>query len=435
MNKFAEAMVELGTNSTFDPTKLSKATLLSSASHIKTLQRNMISLDEESLTYDTVNVLDKLKDANGKPLDDMYKRQIGMTIKRMFPNRRINLDKYNKARAKTRKANTRLASEDFVETQRKIIERASLVIKDVYTLNEIEDLGLYDACLAILLTISTSLRINELKQLKLSHIPRIRANEPVDIVSKSSRNARIVTPNNMLLSIFDAIHAQRSKVQQNITIKKLDYASKLQTQRFNDGYILINSVDYMRKKLKELSASLSIKSQTLGFNLFRKYITTMLVEGGAHLVAQSMNNHSSLNTTLNHYNVIAPQTVQNTYNDLIGTFDDLIRVPSKNSIDYIRTQLEHEVLLEKSKSQQTNENVASSSDNSTRSNEILIKTVEGLSSKLYEKNQQLQQLQKQQQQQQTNQIATTSAATRLYDNINPGNAALGSLLTPENTQM
>lgn len=342
-----QSLIELGINSTFDPTKLSKSTLTSSLSHINLLKRNNVSLDESTLAYNTIELLDSLKDTTGKPLSAAYKRQIGMTIKRMFPERLINLDKYNRERAKTRKPNTRLASENVVEALKQMIDRASLIIKNVYNLIEINDLAMYDACLAIILSISTSLRINEIHQLKLVHFIRIQNSEPVDIVSKTNRNSRVITPNNMLLSVFEAIIAQRNKVRQALVLKKTESSSQIQIKRYNQGYVIINSIDYLRKKLKELSASLLIKEQSLGFNLFRKYITSELVEGGGHLVAQSMNNHSSLNTTLTHYNVVGPQAVQKTYNDLFDKMDALSKKVSIDTPEQIKAKLIQEVLSER----------------------------------------------------------------------------------------
>lgn len=342
-----QSLLEVGINSTFDPTKLSKSTLVSSLSHINTLKRNHISLDESTLAYNTVELLDKLKDTSGKPLTAAYKRQIGMTIKRMFPERLINLEKYNRERSKTRRPNTRLASENVVESIKQMIDRASQIIQNVYNLVEITDLAIYDACLCILLSISTSLRINEIHQMKLSHFVRIQNSEPIDIVSKTNRNSRIVTPNNMLLSTFKAIIAQRSKVRQTLVLKKTEFSSQLHIKRYNQGFVIINSIDYLRKKLKELSASLLIKEQSLGFNIFRKYITSELVEGGGHLVAQSMNNHSSLNTTLTHYNVVGPQAVQNTYNDLFGKIDAMTTKVPIDTPEQIKAKLMQEVLMER----------------------------------------------------------------------------------------
>lgn len=473
MNKFAESLIELSIKSTFDPTKLSKSTLISSASHIKTLKRNNVSLDESTLAYNTVEILDRLKDKNGKPLDSMYKRQIGMTIKRMFPDRHINLGKYNKDRSKARHANTRLSSETVVDSLQKIIDRSSVIIRQVYSLSEIDDLALYDTCLSVLLSISTSLRINELHQLRLVHLPRIQNSEPVDIVSKSNRNSRVIMPNNMLLSVFEAIITQRPKVRQTIVLKRLEFASQFHIRRYNQGYVLINSIDYLRKKLKELSASLLIQNQTLGFNLFRKYITSELVEGGGHLVAQSMNNHSSLNTTLTHYNVVGPQAVQKTYNDLVGKLDSVAKAPT-TSVDAIRAQLASEVLRDNAIDEDGTQKKSTKVSDATTSNAIVNTTnntidaattnvqtlrqqIDLLNHELDEKNKRLESIEdiytgnRQQfedfiqeldvemdevldQTRSLPEFNTNQRPTQLPPSFNLGLAADNSILTPENTR-
>lgn len=336
-----EVMLRLGSKSTYDPNLLSKSTVASSNSHLRTLKKNNIAINEQ-LTRDTSKMLDRLTNRNGDLLDDQYKRQIGMTIKRLFPNKDIDLSKYEKNRSKSRKSTTRLSSEHYVSSLKQIIDRVAYIIQDVYITKRVEDLGLYDTCIAILLTISTSLRINELLQLRITHIAQILDKQPINIGSKGRKDIRIIAPTNMLKGVFEAINAQRTKVYENISVKKLDYATQYQLDRYKNGFLLINSIDYMRKKLKELAASLTIKTQPLGFNSFRKYITSILVEGGAHLVAQSMNNHSSLNTTLNHYNVVAPQTVQNTFDALFNN----TKQKESNSVEKIKADVQRQVLSE-----------------------------------------------------------------------------------------
>lgn len=73
----------------------------------------------------------------------------------------------------------------------------------------------------------------------------------------------------------------------------------------------------MRKKLKELVALSLVKYRGLGFNKFRKYITSILVEGGALSAAQMMNNHSSTGPTLNHY-YVTNKASEETFSDLHG---------------------------------------------------------------------------------------------------------------------
>lgn len=323
----ASVLLQLGANSSFDPTKLSNSTLKSVISHIKTLTRNGIEINEQVLTLDTEYMLDRLVDTKGRLLKDQYKRQIGMTIKRLYPQADVSLQQYNKAHNESRNSKTRTSSEEFMTSVRKIRDRSVEILQDVYAHKRIDDLGLYDACIAVLLTLCTSLRIEEVRQLKFSHIQKILAREPIGIKSKASFAARFIAPNELLTATFTTIETQRQLVEESVKLRKLDHAMQKQQYRIDAGYILISSTDYMRKKLHELAASCGIKLEILGFTVFRKLTTSILIEGGGHLVAQTMNNHSSVNTTLEHYNMITSQSVQTAYDNLFGVSDPPQPIP------------------------------------------------------------------------------------------------------------
>lgn len=315
-HQFITTMVTLGRISTLDVTKLSDSTMRSISSHIRTLERNGIELSEDSLTQNTSDMLDSLRDKHDKPLTEGYKRQIGMTIKRLFPRHTIDLSKYNVSRNPL--ARTRLQSPDFTTQIRKVIDTASLCLKKIYASEIIEDLAMYDTCHAILLSCSTSLRINEILQLRTLELEQIKQNKPINIRNKHHTGLRVVAPNDLLLSIFNGIMANRPKVANAIRKRSDPTTLRHHTDRFEAGCLITSSEDYMRKKLHVLAASNHLTTMTLGFNSFRKYITTTLIEGGGHFAAQAMNNHSTLNMTLDHYNVLGPQSTEKAYSQLLS---------------------------------------------------------------------------------------------------------------------
>lgn len=309
-------LVQLGRVSTFDPEHLSNSTIRSIASHISVLKRNKIEITEKALTYNVHKMLDRLTDSNGAKLKMGYKRQIGMTIKRLYPHSRIDLSPYNVTRKS--QARTRLSTPQFTQNIRRLIESASEYLQSVYSHPTIEDMGMYDTCNAIILSCSTSMRIGELFQLRYSDLEQVVNNEHININSKRHRGPRMVAINDLLRSLIEGLNDTRPKILPVIS-ERIDKQIRMsQMVRYEYDYILISSVDYMRKKLHVLAATNHLMIPKLGFNSFRKYITTTLIEGGAHAVAQSMNNHSSLNMTLDHYNVLGPQTLEKTYNDLLG---------------------------------------------------------------------------------------------------------------------
>nr|WDA64846.1 vlf-1 protein [Oryctes rhinoceros nudivirus] len=227
-------LLTIGSNASFDPTKLSTSTLQSVVSHIKTLKRNGISIDEQTLTIDTERLLDRLYDKKGNLLNDAYKRQIGMTIKRLFPQADISLQQYNRAHNESRKRKTRTSSDTFMNSVRVLRDATLNIIQDVYIHKRVDDLGQYDACLGVLLTLCTSLRIEEVRHLKLTHIEKIRDNQPIGIKSKQSYATRVISPNNLLDATFTTILKQRPYVVHSINVKK---PTTLQNTNSN-GYMM-----------------------------------------------------------------------------------------------------------------------------------------------------------------------------------------------------
>lgn len=316
-----KVLADTGVLSSFDPTKLSNSTIKSVLSHIKVLKNNRVPVSPTVLAVnqdETIRILNNLVDRRERPLSAAYKRQIGMTIKRMYPYFDLNLTCYNAERAEGRRTQTRFSNDDFVKSMQKILQQALSFMESVKMNERIDDLGMYDTCLVILITITTSLRINEIRQLKMRHMKKIEAKEPITIHSKCSSNStRVVAPNDILLLVFSTIKAYRHMVDANIRFKH-DKLSKTQLARLDQNYMIISSADFMTKKLRELAAMAGQNFDTFGFNMFRKYITSVLVENGGHLIAQALNNHSSVNTTLDHYTVIGSRTAEKAYDDLMN---------------------------------------------------------------------------------------------------------------------
>lgn len=324
--EFNDALLELGGTVTFDRSRLSPSTVDSMMSHIRLLQRNGVPLTRQQLVGSTVKTINSLRDTRGKPLSTNYKRQVLMTIKRLFPNDGVQTNSYGK---KMVKPTSRLMSEEFLSKLKMMIERAALVIGRAYDEDEIDSLGMYDVCLAILITSCTSLRIHEIMALKLQHIEQIRNNVPIAIKSKGETNLRNVASNDLLLSVFRAIEEQRPKIARYLQYGNDTRSNRVETARYQAQFIILTSKDFMRKKMRELAASLFLTKDTFGFNAFRRFIVSVLVENGGYELAQSMNNHSSLNTTLDHYNVVTPRAVEETY----AKMDDLMRVLTPNDKD------------------------------------------------------------------------------------------------------
>lgn len=324
--KERDAMMDLGTIATFDPSALSPATLDSMSSHIKLLRRNGLQLTREALVANPFDTVARLRDSKGQPLSSSYQRQILITIKHMFPqdSAAIKLPKRTRRRSTDEERNVsgaahsvRAESDKFMNDVHRIIQRAAELIGSVFRTPSVPDVGLYDTCVAVLLSCSTSLRIHEIAMLRLNHIRMIRENVPIAIKSKARNNLRNVAMNSVLESLFPAIESQRPKVARSILDKPGDKPwTKPARVRLEGGYIVLSSIDHMRKKLKMLAAAMGVPRETLGFNVFRTYIVTVLSDAGGHLIAKSLNNHSSLDTTMDNYHVATSSAAERTYDTL-----------------------------------------------------------------------------------------------------------------------
>lgn len=319
-----KTLTEIGAASSFDPLRLSSATVESMVSHVNLLKRNNVPITKEALTADPVRLLDSLVTGKGKRLTPLYKLQIAATLRRMYPNDvSIDLRKYNTAR---KSKATRVSSQPFMQAIRRIIDAASVIVKQAYVQDEIDDLATYDTALVVLLSSCTSMRVSELYQLKIADMETIRRNEPVVVHSKGARagRRRVISPNDLLLTVFSAVQEQREKAERSAANSLATNRSpRYKAQRVSAHFILLTSVSHMRRKLKEIAASFGVHladgpnepdGHTMGFNAFRKYITTMLVDGGGHTVAQSINNHTNLNTTLSNYHILSAETAEAAFN-------------------------------------------------------------------------------------------------------------------------
>lgn len=328
---YADSLVRLGAITSIDVTRLAPTTLSSILSHVRTLQRNGVEISRDSLGRDPIGTLNSLRDTKGRALSSDYKRQIGMTIKRLYPDLRFNLSQY---KVEAYNSETRRANPQYLEVARALLLHAArtLAIIDNTEGSISEQLSVYDTCVAILITSSTSLRIHEIYDLQMSHIAHIRRNEPISLRSKGGKTLRNVVPNELLLRVFAIVERNRDRCIVGVRETRARAAVRSHyADRVRDDYLILSSVDFMRKRLRELAASTGeiatrLGNRSLGFNMFRSFVTTILSEGGGHEIARSLNNHSSVNTTLDHYTVVGPSAAEATYERLEQLMDAVMPI-------------------------------------------------------------------------------------------------------------
>lgn len=312
----------LGSSLMTDVRKYSPSTIDSFKSHVNLLERNNIRV--VASTFDTeskvISIINSLRMRNGRPISETYKRQVAISLSRLYPELGLRpslMFKKNKYKP------PRLGSSQFVSILQQMIDNAGDYLKSVSETQMIRSLTLYDTNIAILLTCTTCLRISEIMQLTFSHIQMISDNVPVKIRSKwDPTQTRRIQPNDLLMSIFNTILIQHplrlqylKDERQHISQQSREYKN----MRLSQNSIILSAIPTMRTQMKQLVSALghsAAETSTVGFNSFRKYITSILIDRGGYASAQAMNNHTNIQTTVNHYaNLHAP--VDNTLRNIL----------------------------------------------------------------------------------------------------------------------
>lgn len=311
MSRYVEALRELGSTSTLDVNDYSPQTQQSMNSHVKLFQLNNVQLSEEHLSSINIRtVLDGLKNTKGRPLSEGYKRQVGITLQRMYPNIKFKMGKFKRHQKRSKATDI-----NFMSKMEKLVEQAAIMMnlsKDLLSITR------YDLSVVILLTTCANLRINEILQLKMEHIDKIRKGLPINIQTKGRvTEPRVVTRSDLLTLVLNNIEARRSEIEHKLETALPSAWIMRQRVLFKSNFIILSSLSNLRKNLIEFGATNGVEMDTYGFNMFRKYTTSILVNEGGHKVAQMLNNHSSVNTTLNHYAIMGEEAAENAIKSIV----------------------------------------------------------------------------------------------------------------------
>lgn len=158
---------------------LATKTIISRRSHEKLFAKYNITV--ETLKNEGVYALDRIKVKN-KPVKNGYKAQLAITAKSIYPLLEINLKQYRQNADKER----RILSPNIIKKLLTIVEYAANFISGFtveYPLS-ILDIANYEVCVAILLTISTMLHINEIMQLRMLHLEQILQHQTISLKTK-----------------------------------------------------------------------------------------------------------------------------------------------------------------------------------------------------------------------------------------------------------
>lgn len=295
---------DLGQRSTVNKQILCAATIKSMRSHVNLFEINNKPLSKDFITAtNVVKLINELKDKKGNPISTAYKIQIAATLKHLY-GITIKTKKWTSEMKKPKARST-----EFMKTIEQYVIFAAKAIVNIQTL---DDITLYDTCITIIIIAATSLRIEEVHSLRLENFKEMRKSIPVKIKSKGSlvkEAQRDIVYNHLLEACYNAL-ARNRKLYQTKALRITHVNNRFRHYRPNrleESYVVVSSIQQMRRKLQEVHAILNISGEgSHGFTAFRKYITTLLMANGESQLARYMNNHSSLQTTRNHYD-LSPQ--------------------------------------------------------------------------------------------------------------------------------
>lgn len=316
-----EDLASLGDVSKFDISRIRKNTQTSMRSHLNLIRRNGIELTRDYVQkHDMNDTLDRLKTRKGEPLKSEYKIQIAATLKRLYgPDMVIDVNVY---RNDVLRHKPHAENFEMMEKIKKLINHAAAFVRNVENENAFAtELASYEAALAILMSSSTSHRIAELHQLTMQNLDDILQHKPIFLHSKGHKSSTTrceIVPNKLLVSCIAFVIRNRANVIRGARIhERSNRYPEYTNMRIKGNNVFIVSVSQLRRAAKQLAVSFSLDIENLGFNKFRKYITSILVDGGGHNLAQFINAHSNVNTTLTNYDVGTKISMEKTLNSVI----------------------------------------------------------------------------------------------------------------------
>lgn len=317
-----EDLANLGDVSKFDISKIRKTTQMSMRSHLNLIRYNGISLTRDYVQrHDMNEMLDGLKTRKREPLKAEYKVQIAATLKRLY-GQDMTID-VNVYRNDVLRNKPHAENYEMMEKIKKMIDHAAEYMRNVEFENSFGDrLASYEAALAVLMSCATSHRINELHQLTIQNLKDILMHKPIFLHSKGHRSSTTrcdIVPNRLLVSCIKFIMQNRQSVLRGARIHERSNRYPDYTEaRITGDNVFMTSVSQLRRAVKQLAISFSLDIENLGFNKFRKYITSVLVDGGGHSLAQFINAHSNVDTTITNYDVGTKITMERTMNDILA---------------------------------------------------------------------------------------------------------------------
>lgn len=330
----AHKLFEVGDQSVTKLESYTPSTIRVTLSNIRLLEHNGYKLSDEVLRNDTLNVLNRLHDTRRIPLKNEYKRQIYNTLRRIFGDTlNVNSGAVFGKRSKERDVYVRNFSHKFRDYITRVLRHCGELLTEFCTRTEGAlsnpegyddfDVVAYEVCIAAYLSLVTCFHMAGLLKLKMEDIRRIERGESIIVKAKRKNKRRFVKTFDLTLQIVRVIILMRPRVEAILDARFRTNSRNIvgmanQQARITEKYVLIFGATTLYDGLRRISSDVPVDTsdfadserrfftasgalKSLGYNIFRKLMTTNLVESGYRDLAKRINLHNDAITTLRDY--------------------------------------------------------------------------------------------------------------------------------------
>lgn len=318
---------------------ISTSTIQCRKSHLNLFKKNNIT-DHISYFENRANEkIDNLRTIrDNKLLSDSYKVQIANTIKTLNENSDVDPKQYKRKIPSNEKI--------IIELNEKITKMSEHLANQIVNFKLYTNVSpaYYETCILLLFILSTSLRYDTITSLKMDHLDLILTNSLLTLRNKTQLDKIRIVPNKILVPLIKIIKSHRNYFI-NLVRRSIRKQDDVKVEKFNNKYLFLYSRTTHLKTIKTISQSEVFKDiknlERITSTNYRKTTTSILVSAGGEKIAQSLNHHKTLKTTLDYY-------ASTNLNEIDKTFDSL-KEPNLDPINLNDVKKIHEGLTKNKK--------------------------------------------------------------------------------------
>lgn len=359
-----DLLVSIGCRSDYTFALQSNSSISSRMSHLKLLKHNNISFNPNTIKHQNINkILDSMVTYRGEPLNDNYKNNIASTIRALFgKDVKINTREYNRKRKQKK---SRATDAELMREVCKLAIRMAEYVSNIDIIKRITNLTEYDTALAALLCITTDFRISTVLLLTMNNIFEILNSKDVVVHDKGAVMTKDlhkpVPLSYVFIELARKIFAQRQYVVEAVEMNDHTQRQK-RLENLVNNRVILSSASVVSKKIHEminqqnlfqpysenatLPELLEKNKQSRGFNIFRKFTSSVLIMNGEHTLAKILKHHTNMQVTemYNHSNM---DTYERSYDKISSDSRDLLETSGTLArSEYISMRIQRDLMVE-----------------------------------------------------------------------------------------